>query len=340
MQNANAPVFSVIIPHYGIPELLRRCLASIPQREDLQVIVVDDQSPDYDTYRERFPDLFREGVTWLRTSHNGGAGLARNVGLEESVGKWLLFADADDFFTEEMEELLDAYKDAEEDVIYFRHRCVLSDRPDEKAHRDKWMEGLFDRYFESGDDRELRFEHCVPWAKMIRRSLVEEYAIRFDEVRYSNDVMFNTIVGSKARAVRVVNRPLYVLTERSGSLTAGFARKPGELQVRAEVTLRAQKLMNECGYSHPITPFSDYLRAMVHRDRRLFLEYFTRIPEVYDSYWQPLREMAAKEEGALQRGLLYGFSLYAYCRGTLGKRFRKAFGATKKNPRSTSSRKV
>ena len=63
MQNANAPVFSVIIPHYGIPELLRRCLASIPQREDLQVIVVDDQSPDYDTYRERFPDLFREGVT-------------------------------------------------------------------------------------------------------------------------------------------------------------------------------------------------------------------------------------------------------------------------------------
>jgi Glycosyltransferases involved in cell wall biogenesis len=340
MQNANAPVFSVIIPHYGIPELLRRCLASIPQREDLQVIVVDDQSPDYDTYRERFPDLFREGVTWLRTSHNGGAGLARNVGLEESVGKWLLFADADDFFTEEMEELLDEDKDAEEDVIYFRHRCVLSDRPDEKAHRDKWMEGLFDRYFESGDDREIRFEHCVPWAKMIRRSLVEEYAIRFDEVRYSNDVMFNTIVGSKARAVRVVNRPLYVLTERSGSLTAGFARKPGELQDRAEVTLRAQKLMNECGYSHPITPFSDYLRAMVHRDRRLFLEYFTRIPEVYDSYWQPLREMAAKEEGALQRGLLYGFSLYAYCRGSLEKRFRNAIGATKKCPRSTNSRKV
>lgn len=340
MQNANAPVFSVIIPHYGIPELLRRCLASIPQREDLQVIVVDDQSPDYDTYRERFPDLFREGVTWLRTSHNGGAGLARNVGLEESVGKWLLFADADDFFTEEMEELLDEDKDAEEDVIYFRHRCVLSDRPDEKAHRDKWMEGLFDRYFESGDDREIRFEHCVPWAKMIRRSLVEEYAIRFDEVRYSNDVMFNTIVGSKARAVRVVNRPLYVLTERSGSLTAGFARKPGELQVRAEVTLRAQKLMNECGYSHPITPFSDFLRAMVHRDRRLFLEYFTRIPEVYDSYWQPLREMAAKEEGALQRGLLYGFSLYAYCRGSLEKRFRNAIGATKKCPRSTNSRKV
>ena len=49
MQNANAPVFSVIIPHYGIPELLRRCLASIPDRADLEVIVVDDCSPDAET---------------------------------------------------------------------------------------------------------------------------------------------------------------------------------------------------------------------------------------------------------------------------------------------------
>ena len=315
-------LFSIIIPHYGIPELLRRCLASIPQRDDYQVIVVDDQSPDYDTYPERFPELFREGVTWLRMPHNGGSGLARNLGLENATGKWLLCADADDFFTEDMEALLDAYKDAEEDIIYFRHRCVLSDRPEEKARRDKWMDEMFRRYFESGDDRVLRFNHCVPWAKMIRRSLVEANGIRHDAVRYSADVMFNITAASKAHSVRVVNRELYVLTQREGSLTDRFGRKPGELKDRADVCLRAQKLMNDCGYPHPLTPFTHYLRKMAHQDRKLFLESFTRIPEVYDSYWQPVREMARKEKGALQRGLLYGFSLYAYCRGTLGKRFR------------------
>ena len=35
-------MYSIIIPHYNIPDLLRRCLESIPQRDDVQVIVVDD----------------------------------------------------------------------------------------------------------------------------------------------------------------------------------------------------------------------------------------------------------------------------------------------------------
>jgi len=38
--------YSIIIPHYNIPELLMRCLKSIPKRDDIQVIVVDDGSPD------------------------------------------------------------------------------------------------------------------------------------------------------------------------------------------------------------------------------------------------------------------------------------------------------
>ena len=36
--------YSVIIPHKNTPELLQRCLASIPKRVDIQVIVVDDNS--------------------------------------------------------------------------------------------------------------------------------------------------------------------------------------------------------------------------------------------------------------------------------------------------------
>lgn len=312
MQKTIAPVFSVIIPHYGIPELLRRCLASIPGRGDLEIIVVDDCSPDYDTYPERYPDLFREGVIWLRTPHNGGAGLARNVGLEQAMGKWLVFADADDFFTEEMGELLDSCQDAEEDILYFRHRCVYSDHPEEECSRDKWILDLFDRYQASGDDREIRFNHCVPWSKMIRRSLVEESRIRFDEVRYATDVMFNVKLGSKARSVRIDDRAIYVLTRRDDSMTSRFCRKPGELRIRSEIALQAHKLMNTCGYPHPLFPFSHYLSKMVHRDRALYVEFFHRIPEVYPSYWQPLREMARNEKGVLRKGLLYGFSLYAF----------------------------
>lgn len=40
------PRYSIIIPHHNIPDLLQRCLSSIPQRNDLQVIVIDDKSDE------------------------------------------------------------------------------------------------------------------------------------------------------------------------------------------------------------------------------------------------------------------------------------------------------
>ena len=47
--------YTFIIPHHNCPELLDRCLTSIPQRDDIQVIVVDDNSlvDRYKAYREK-----------------------------------------------------------------------------------------------------------------------------------------------------------------------------------------------------------------------------------------------------------------------------------------------
>ncbi|MBQ5445892.1 MAG: glycosyltransferase family 2 protein, partial [Lachnospiraceae bacterium] len=90
------PLFSIIIPHYDIPDLLMRCLKSIPVSKEIQVIVVDDNSPEADTYLEKYPELSRPYLEFIRTTKGGGAGYARNIGLEHAKGEWLLFADADD----------------------------------------------------------------------------------------------------------------------------------------------------------------------------------------------------------------------------------------------------
>lgn len=44
----DCPLFTIIIPHKDIPDLLMRCLKSIPVSEDIQVIVVDDNSSEAD----------------------------------------------------------------------------------------------------------------------------------------------------------------------------------------------------------------------------------------------------------------------------------------------------
>lgn len=304
--------FSFIIPHYGIPNLLHRCVSSIPQREDVKILIIDDNSPDFETYQERFPDLFRPGIQWIRTPRQGGAGYARNLGLDQAEGEWILFADADDFFTDGLAVFLDEYKDAKEDIIYFRNRCCLSDNPSQPSSRSDWMERLFDNYKETRDSDFIQFNHWAPWGKMIRRSLLTDNQIRFEEIPYSNDVVFSTLCASKAQSVRVVDTVLYLLTEREGSLTSQNRRKPGEMAIRANAALQAQKIANERGFHRLLFPLPHYLYKMYYYDRTLFRQFFHRIPEVYPSYWVPVKEMVKNERSIVRKGLLYAYSLFTY----------------------------
>ena len=109
--------YSIIIPHKNIPTLLQRCLDSIPQRDDVQVIIVDDNSDPSIVDFENFPGLKRKNTIVVFDKSSKGAGHARNIGIEHSNSKWLIFADADDFFNYCIGECLDKYKDASEDII-------------------------------------------------------------------------------------------------------------------------------------------------------------------------------------------------------------------------------
>ena len=235
------PTYSIIIPHKGIPDLLMRCLRSIPVSEDIQVIVVDDNSVGADTYLERYSELSRPYLEFVRTTKGGGAGYARNVGLEHAKGK--LFADADDFFVEDMHDIISSYVDSEADVIYFKNKAVLSENINIESNRCSWMNRKIDQCLKDGDEWPVRFKLFVPWAKMVKRDLVIKYNIRFDEVVYSADVYFSMLVGYHADIIKVTNMILYVVTFRPKSLSAEFCTKPGELKTRAEVFFREEKFL-------------------------------------------------------------------------------------------------
>ena len=83
--------YSIIIPHKNIPDLLQRCLNSIPRRTDIQIIVVDDNSDPKKVDFEHFPGVGEKCVEVYFTKEGKGAGYARNMGLKYAKGKWLLF---------------------------------------------------------------------------------------------------------------------------------------------------------------------------------------------------------------------------------------------------------
>ena len=302
------PLFSIIIPHYNIPDLLMRCLKTIPISEDIQVIVVDDNSPNADTYLERYPELSRPYLEFVRAPKNGGAGYARNIGLDHAKGKWLLFADADDFYVNNMYEIITSYADSKADVIYFKKKSVLSEDITKTVDRSDYINRLIDRYFETSDEKPIRANFYVPWAKMIRMDIVEEFGLRFEETRYSNDQYFSVSIGCYARKIEVSNEVLYVVTRRQDSLTSSFCKKKGELEIRADVCFRASMLLkqydNQC-VEH--MPFKKFMQIMLKRNRKLFRYYFYRIESIYPSKYAAIVDIG-KDTSLKFKVFLYFYS--------------------------------
>lgn len=241
---------------------MERCINSIPRRDDIQIVVVDDCSPNQESFLNVINRIKKERSVEIYSTHKGGsAGCARNIGIEHALGRWLIFADADDFFDDSFEMIIDNHKDSESDVVYFNYRSVMSDNPsiasDRKDKRDRFAE-----YDETCNDSYFRYEFHVPWAKMIKRSLVKNHRIRFDETRYANDAMFATLVGCYADEIECDSSIGYVLTEREDSLCGNMFNKPGEMLIRTKVLLRVNNLLKVLGHNYD-TNYDVFLKNLI-----------------------------------------------------------------------------
>jgi CRISPR system Cascade subunit CasB len=122
------PRFSVIVPAYQVQAYLHECLESVLSQSyaDLEVIAVDDRSPDgcgeiIDEFAARDPR-----VRAVRLAENAGPGPARNAGLERAIGDYVLFLDADDTFAPDaLGAIADRLKETgEPDVLVYDHAAV------------------------------------------------------------------------------------------------------------------------------------------------------------------------------------------------------------------------
>lgn len=229
--------FSIIIPHHDIEELLVRCLDSIPRRDDIQVVVVDDNSNNFSA--QRLLGLGLPHLDIIELKESKGAGGARNAGLKVANGTWLLFADADDFFNPCLTDLLDRQKQSHADLIVFDSNSVLSDTLKPTEGRDN----IVADYQRSHDEKLLRYRLHTVWGKIFRRSVADMNQIEFDEVSASNDVMFSGKMGHCAKRVAFDPVKAYCCTVRKGSICTKL-NKPN-LQARLDVSYRYNAFLTE-----------------------------------------------------------------------------------------------
>ncbi|MBR1513107.1 MAG: glycosyltransferase family 2 protein [Bacteroidales bacterium] len=234
--SSNNVDFSVIIPQRNSIQTLPRLFNSIPVSDRIEIIVVDN-TPTPVTKEEIGVERDYK-LLWSEPSRHAGG--ARNVGLEAATGKWLIFSDADDYFTEGAFDLFQKQLNTQADIVFFKSTGIYTDTGEYSDRAEPYSKMIID-YLEKEDELSLRIKHIVPWAKMIRHSLVKENSITFDEVRAANDAMFATKAGLLAKSISAIDADAYVVTVSSGSLTK---RRDFEvLHSRYLVALRRNQLL-------------------------------------------------------------------------------------------------
>ena len=115
----NMKALSILIPVYNQQNLVLRALDSIPVREDIEVIVIDDGSTD-NTWENllKYRDNSDLDIVLLYNEVNKGVASAINKGLDNFTGRYVMFLGSDDYlYPERLVELLEA--NYTEDMIYF-----------------------------------------------------------------------------------------------------------------------------------------------------------------------------------------------------------------------------
>ncbi|MFJ3833911.1 CDP-glycerol glycerophosphotransferase family protein [Streptomyces sp. NPDC090054] len=223
------PRFSVIVPAYKVQAYLQESLDSVLSQSypDLELIAVDDASPDacgsiIDEYAARDPR-----VTAVHLAHNLGLGPARNAGLARAGGDYLIFLDGDDTLAPgALQAVTDRLKaTGSPDVLVYDYARtfwtgeVVRDR---LAHR---LSEEGPASFRLADRPALLGMLMVVWNKAYRREYVEREGLTFPPGFYE-DTPWTYPALLAAESVAVLDRVcVHYRQRRTGSILTTSSRR-------------------------------------------------------------------------------------------------------------------
>lgn len=190
-------IISVVVPIYNIEKYLPRSIESILNQtyQNLEVILVDDGSTDGSL---EICEQYAKKDARIKVLHksNGGAGGARNRGMELATGKYLTFVDGDDWIEKDMyEKMLSAIWETNSEIAVCRVEYIFSDKVvDGSTGTASVFEGaeLLETYIECNagwSDGRFLIEHGAD-NKLYIRSLAQ--GISFSADTCGEEVRFTT----------------------------------------------------------------------------------------------------------------------------------------------------
>lgn len=201
-------LISIIIPVFNVEKYICRCLDSILNQtfQDFEIIAVDDCSCDSSG---QICDQYAARDSRIKVFHktNGGVSSARNVGLDNALGEWIMFVDADDWIDENTLEIC-LKNIADADVVRFSVRDIFADFVNERQiEPTENKTELLNRVI-------ARQTIISAWCALYRRTVVG--SCRFNtSFNNGEDWLFLCNVLNQSKTVMVLNIALYNYERRN-----------------------------------------------------------------------------------------------------------------------------
>lgn len=221
------PLVSVIIPVYNASKHISQCLESVlgQSYKNLQIICIDDHSTD-SSLEILYSYAKQDSRITVLTKKNEGVSIARNRGIAEAIGEYILFVDSDDWIEKDTCEIaVDSAMRGKYDIVmwaYIRERngehlskriyntdMVFKTQSDVRNNLHRRMVGILGSELARPEDADAL---CTVWGKLYNAKLIKDNNILFYDIRKIGtyeDGLFNLDCFYYAKSVLFLNRYLY-----------------------------------------------------------------------------------------------------------------------------------
>lgn len=221
--------FTIIIPAYNISRYIAHSLSSVFNQsyKDYELIIIDDGSTD-DTYRIVNELVESRSNVKVLSIKNSGPNYARNLGIELSSGKFIIFVDADDFLHSNALMYLANVINGQ-DIDFIEYGYLFDDFKSDSARDAQKFEPseeilLQPSIFKSNLAGSSISSVC--WSKCISRDFLLRNDIKFfPDKMHGRDILFCRQLSFFAKKVLITNALIYYSRIRPGSFSRSFTIK-------------------------------------------------------------------------------------------------------------------
>lgn len=217
------PMFSIIVPVYNVWNYIEVTIKSILAQtfSDFELLAVDDGSTDGSG---EYLDMIAATDKRVRVFHqpNSGVSAARNLGLDNARGEWIVFVDGDDALIPQALDILAGCiaRNPDVDLIGYRFNkvdCISNSsltayKDNNRIETDSIHEIIFECKHQACFQA---LDHYMVWTETFRRDKLGE--IRFEPLKNGEDVLYCNALGLQSDMYIAIKSPLYLYLQRPAS---------------------------------------------------------------------------------------------------------------------------